>query len=93
MAAEPKLPVFDRVRNQFSKQHIVDAKIIIEVSSSIVYYCFAKPGVTNEDEGSYAIMKEEILTPSGIDSKTVRSWANGNQKFDKKASEYDTYTY
>ena len=78
---------------RFSAKHIVDADIIIEVSSTIVYYGFKKPGAVENSE-SWAIMKEVIdTTLSGIDSKTIRTWAGGNKKFDKNMSKYDTYNY
>lgn len=78
---------------RFLSQHIVDADVIIEVSADVCYYGFKKNHSTIESQTGWAIMKETVSTPSGIDSKTVRSWANGSKEFDKIMDNYASYTY
>ena len=85
-------PPFDSIRNKFSLQHIIDSAVIIEVSDTVCYYGFAKPGTAENSEG-WAIMKETVTTPTGLNSKTVRQWASGDQRMNKNLSKYAEYTY
>ena len=77
---------------RFSGKHIVDYDVIVEVSSTVCYYGFCKPN-TAQSAAGWAIMKEVVSTPTGLDSKTVRTWANGNKNFDKVMDNYADYTY
>lgn len=77
---------------RFSGKHIIDYDVIIEVSDTVCYYGFCKVA-TAQSAAGWAIMKEVVSTPTGLQSKTVRTWANGTKEFDKVMDNYAQYTY